>query len=248
LTRSAGSALSGNQHPVFSSRRSPIRAFRTGFNKASQLVATELFELLHAVGADPKTIVFSDSRQDAANAAFEVEKLHRRDLTREIFVTAARSQLDEMLARYVPPERRPAAITAILADPIRVPYLGRIIDEWQNEGPAIQNRKVRILKLLQSGGGDVSKVAAEFIRLGIHPSDERGREELLDKPWYEHFTCENGKIDFVPELTTPQQSQILNAIMESQQEFATEVIFSNSFFALEETGLAYPSIGACQRF
>ena len=73
--------------------RSPIRAFRTGTTKASQLVATEMFEFLHAIGSPAKSIVFSDSRQDAANQGLEIERLHLRDLRREIFVAAARDLL-----------------------------------------------------------------------------------------------------------------------------------------------------------
>ena len=82
-----------SNRPVSSRSRSPIRAFRTGVSKASQLVATELFELLHAVGAEAKSIVFSDSRQDAANQSLEIERLHLRDLRREILVTVARDYL-----------------------------------------------------------------------------------------------------------------------------------------------------------
>jgi hypothetical protein len=82
---------------------SPIRAFRTGVGKASQMVATELFELLHAIGAEPKSIVFSDSRQDAANQSLEIERLHLRDLRREILVTAARECLAEAQEKYVIP-------------------------------------------------------------------------------------------------------------------------------------------------
>lgn len=62
--------------PATNRNRSPIRAFRTGFTKASQLVATELFEFLQAVGAEPKSIIFSDSRQDAAEQALEIERLY----------------------------------------------------------------------------------------------------------------------------------------------------------------------------
>ena len=46
----------------------PSEASRTGFNKTSQLMATELFELLHASGSETKAVVFSDSRQDAARS------------------------------------------------------------------------------------------------------------------------------------------------------------------------------------
>jgi hydrogenase maturation factor HypF (carbamoyltransferase family) len=87
--------------PRSSRSHSPIRAFRTGVSKASQMVATEMFELLHAIGAQAKSIVFSDSRQDAANQSLEIERLHLRDLRREILVSAARNCMAEAQRSYV---------------------------------------------------------------------------------------------------------------------------------------------------
>ncbi|MCW2283799.1 hypothetical protein M2323_001769 [Rhodoblastus acidophilus] len=232
--------------PASNSQRSPIRAFRTGFTQASQLVATELFELLYATGGDPKTIVFSDSRQDAAKTAAEVEKLHRRDLTREIFVTAARGHLTELASRYVPPEKQIQRITEIYADPKLSPMLPAIMKEWKEEGPGMLNRKVRVGRLLQSGDStttELSIVAEEFIRLGIHPSDVRGRAYYHFQPWFKSFTETNGKIEFAPTLSLNNKLEIIQQILQGQQEFAADIIFSNTFFALEETGLAYPSLG-----
>src|SRR5690606_38027119 len=74
---------------------SPIRSFRTGFGKASQLLASEVFSLLHASGAAPKSIVFSDSRQDAARAALEIERRHHQDIRRQILLESIREVLEE---------------------------------------------------------------------------------------------------------------------------------------------------------
>lgn len=90
-----------SSRPVSNRSRPPIRAFRTGVTKSSQLVATELFELLHAIGAEAKSIVFSDSRQDAASMALEIERLHLRDLRREILVATAREMIQEAENEYI---------------------------------------------------------------------------------------------------------------------------------------------------
>jgi DEAD/DEAH box helicase domain-containing protein len=63
-------------------RKSPIRGFRTGFSKLSQLLAKELFYSLPEVGSR-KLIVFSDSREDAASIANGMERTHYLDLVRE---------------------------------------------------------------------------------------------------------------------------------------------------------------------
>lgn len=62
-------------------RRSPIRGFRTGFSKVSQILAKELFYILPET--DRKLVVFSDSREDAAAISNGIERNHYNDLVRE---------------------------------------------------------------------------------------------------------------------------------------------------------------------
>ena len=82
------------------------------------MVATELFELLYAIGAEPKSIVFSDSRQDAANQSLEIERLHLRDLRREILVSVARDYLARggQPSYADPPDDDGARSTRLMAD------------------------------------------------------------------------------------------------------------------------------------
>jgi hypothetical protein len=65
-------------------RKSPIRGFRTGFSKMTQLLSKELFYLLpgHRDGSR-KLVLFSDSREEAASLANGVERSHYLDLVRE---------------------------------------------------------------------------------------------------------------------------------------------------------------------
>jgi hypothetical protein len=65
-------------------RKSPIRAFRTGFSKLTQLLSKELFYVLPGPprGAR-KLVLFSDSREEAASLANGVERSHYLDLVRE---------------------------------------------------------------------------------------------------------------------------------------------------------------------
>lgn len=63
--------------------RSPIRGFRTGFAKVSQLLTKELFMQLPL--QSKKIVVFSDSREDAARISYGIEKSHFDDLFREVF-------------------------------------------------------------------------------------------------------------------------------------------------------------------
>jgi DEAD/DEAH box helicase domain-containing protein len=64
-------------------RKSPVRGFRTGFSKVSQLLSKELFYLLPGNEDYRKLVVFSDSREDAASIANGIERSHYNDLVRE---------------------------------------------------------------------------------------------------------------------------------------------------------------------
>jgi DEAD/DEAH box helicase domain-containing protein len=66
-------------------RISPIRGFRTGFTKMSQLLAEEIFNTSSYSGPR-KLVVFSDSREDAAQISNGMERNHFSDLLREILI------------------------------------------------------------------------------------------------------------------------------------------------------------------
>ena len=66
-------------------RKSPIRGFRTGFTKVSQIFTKELFYQLEShAGEGRKLVVFSDSREDAAQISNGVERNHYYELVREV--------------------------------------------------------------------------------------------------------------------------------------------------------------------
>ncbi|MHC1769478.1 MAG: DEAD/DEAH box helicase [Verrucomicrobiia bacterium] len=110
-------------------RKSPIRGFRTGFSKVTQVLAKELFYELP--DTDRKLVVFSDSREDAANIANGIERNHYDDLVREAiydelmhqaFGEGALLQATEAGANPLPPDaeaflrRNPTAQELIRSD------------------------------------------------------------------------------------------------------------------------------------
>jgi Lhr-like helicase len=212
------------------------------------MVATELFELLHASRGEPKSIVFSDSRQDAANQSLEIERLHLRDLRREILVSAARDVMDEAVRNFVPQQERDA-VTKELVSREAWSELQRLAAEWQamdqNRHVDVPGRKVRLDCLLQFGSDTdaVSRVTSEFVRLGLHPFDESGHKRFGNRPWWDAFTKDGDAIRFAPHLNHAERMSLATEIVTNQYELVEDVVFSNTFFALEETGLAYPSLG-----
>ncbi|QJB29376.1 helicase-related protein [Limnospira fusiformis] len=73
----------GADHTNRKYRKSPIRGFRTGFSKVSQLLSKELFYQLPDTEDSRKLVVFSDSREDAASISNGIERAHYDDLVRE---------------------------------------------------------------------------------------------------------------------------------------------------------------------
>ena len=64
--------------------RSPIRAHTAGLAAATELLLSQLGRSMGSRPADSRTIVFSDSRDDAARTASGVERNHFRDLVRRL--------------------------------------------------------------------------------------------------------------------------------------------------------------------
>lgn len=98
-------------------RPSPIRTFRTGFTKVSQIFAKELFLQLPGEAAeDRKLVVFSDSREDAARISNDIERFHYQDTVRELiyselsFHSEARAMLLQDYRNQPPQAAHPFAI------------------------------------------------------------------------------------------------------------------------------------------
>lgn len=234
-----------SSRPASNRSRTPIRAFRTGVTKSSQLVATELFELLHAIGAEAKSIVFSDSRQDAASMALEIERLHLRDLRREILVAAARAMLEEAEKSYISED--------IINDKMNKAMLASDDDEYgrlyalrKHQG-AVANlckyKRIKIDRLLESEGDSIGRITSELVGLGISPYKYRSSSDENDSNvWHSNFIKKGKDIKYSETLSSHEKMKIKTKISGDQFELIDDVIFANTFFALEETGLAYPCI------
>jgi len=123
---------------------------------------------------------------------------------------------------------------------------GLLMLDEPTRGIDVGAKKIRLDYLLQYGTGDnsLSKITSEFVGLGIHPFDEVGKAKFDQKDWWQSFSQSDGQSEFSNSLTAEQRAGISIEIMRNQYELVEDVIFANTFFALEETGLAYPSLTA----
>lgn len=249
-------------------RLSPIRNFRAGFAKTTQLLATELFDLLRLRQPKPKLVAFSDSRQDAAKAALDIERRHHEDLRREVVVeslrAAARARPDRAaleaerarltgeaealmragdLAALFLLKPRLDALEAALADPSDATEvaLSEVLESARNPrflGPRPTRDPLRPL-------------LAEFVRLGIHPTDPTGAKRIPvadddRRPWESFFAIgADGAPDWKDDVVEQDKlNKGRQTLVDEMQGLVTGVVFSKTYFALEEAGVAYPSVGS----
>lgn len=179
---------------------SPLQSLRPGFGRTTQLLATEVFDVL-ARGKSkgplqnerPHLVSFADSRQSAARTALDVEHLHHRDLLREVL----------MVTLMNVDSRRDQAAQGDDSNHPQVEMVRRFeqgLETLRQSGlgeddPMIQTllnqRKLLLVPLRQEQLGVipfssilemedpkplqvVSPLLSHLIRLGVHPFDDRG--------------------------------------------------------------------------
>ncbi|TPI70021.1 DEAD/DEAH box helicase [Mesorhizobium sp. B3-1-3] len=235
-------------------RISPIRSFRTGFGKTSQLLATELVASLKSQGGDGKLVAFSDSREDAANLALEVEVQHQRDLRREILISAATmigndyTYTDEHEAEYQRLKKEVLKLLAKDEDPGDL--TARMKALQSRKSSALHPPSVPLKELFEferdKVGHDARPILSQLMALGSTPVE--GADTKLSrvdgKPWYKFFERDGERIAWktdVPEEELIRLRKAREKVQEEQPPEATDLLFSKTYFALEETGLGWPS-------
>ncbi|SFL45835.1 DEAD/DEAH box helicase [Methylobacterium pseudosasicola] len=234
-----------NYSPRKKPRFSPIRSFRSGFNKTSQLLATEMFEVLHASGSLAKAVAFSDSRQDAAKAAMEIERSHYQDLRRLMIMELADrvtnaadnaaeiARLRKLMRKYEEEDELDLMDTT----------LAQIRALKASSGKDRVPLRNIVEQRIATAGHSTSPMLQEMLRLGVHPTDEVGVKRYGRFDWPELFERESGRLIWRSGGTVDDEIQAARVeIVDKQDPHIDEVLFSRSYFALEETGLGYPTL------
>lgn len=255
-------------------RLSPIRNFRAGFAKTTQLLATELFDLLRLDQDDPKLVSFSDSRQDAAKAALDIERRHYEDLVREILVERLQELRD---GRPTPASAAEELerIQAAMAKAMQEADFGKLAElsvqasalsatasagaSADEASARVTAQIVRLGDVLESYEGHdfrgakpgrkaLKPLVGELARLGIHPTDPTGTRRIrasddLAFRWDELFTIENGQSDWRDGVTDQAERDVARQnVLQAMHRQVTGIVFSRTYFALEETGIGYPCL------
>lgn len=254
-----GTDYSGRYRQANSKKRqgrlSPIRSFRTGFGKTSQLLATELVAALKSQGGDGKLVAFSDSREDAANLALEVEVQHQRDLRREILIAAATRIAAEQAYGAADEEEyqrlKQEAVELMMADRDATQLKSRLDALRQRKEAAGQDPSVPLKELFEfqrDHAGDATRpILTELMKLGSTPVEgaDTFHTRVSNRPWYKFFNMNDaGEVSWKREVPEEHLRLIRKArdrVQDEQPPDATDLLFSKTYFALEETGLGWPS-------
>ncbi len=245
-------------------RLSPLRNFRTGFAKTTQLLATELFGLLRLDQEMPKVVTFSDSRQDAARAALDIERRHHEDVRREILVETlrsvkARNPSTNELRRMINEDDK--KLTAAL-EAKQYGEMRKLVDQIETKKKALEQARddaIPLKEVVEALDGRfkgrtgererLKPLLARFVELGLHPIDPTGtskiKVERQSLAWPELFAEDGQGIDW-RDAESPNEQNLLDqsrgTVIREELKLVSQIVFSKTYFSLEETGLGYPCL------
>ncbi|MCC7071753.1 MAG: DEAD/DEAH box helicase [Deltaproteobacteria bacterium] len=180
------------------SRLSPLRSFRAGLAKTSQLLTSEAFESLRcdidgrSTSEKPKLVSFSDSRQEAARSALQTERYHHQDTMRALLVEEMRRHFDAQMeaAAAIDLTALRAARDAIDedVDPQGYEKASQAAAEAKRVQQRAQRRIVPVADLVDSPAGvkghpapPLKPLLRRVVELGLHPTDETGASKVKNR-------------------------------------------------------------------
>lgn len=246
-------------------RLSPIRNFRAGFGKTTQLLATELFDAQRTAtrGTSEKIVAFSDSRQDAARASLEIQRLHHQDLRRELLVlgaeaSAARSRGPEAIRHELGKAIAARREAEDSGDYEREDKLTALIKRLRAEEAGALEPALPLAALFgdRSTLSDMDQepppLVADLVTRGVHPFDDVGVARVEGRDidtgakekfsWDQLFEEREGTLFWRDERPNSARHDARTVFMASFLGRNTDVLFNKSYFALEETGLGYATV------
>lgn len=274
-SQSPGSALPfqcpacGTSYIYGKGKLSPIRGFRVGFAKTTQLLASTLMAELQQSGDQERLVTFSDSRQDAAKAALDLESGHHDDVRREILIGSLkeiaagkcshrnlRMRLDEVNKR----RKELDAMAELSLSDAQEKELEDLWDERQQIRETLLHPEAdsisldTILENSPKANKQLNRLLAKLVEAGIHPTDRTGitpvpdpskhREDIQTFTWQQLFDKDHqDKWRWKTVLNYETDLDVARQeISRDLKELAGESVFSKTYFALEEAGWGYPCI------
>ncbi len=172
------------EYSAFAARHSPIRGFMAGYSRVSLNLTSDLFVTLPKKGR--KLISFSDSREDAAKLANEIERSHFSDLMKGFCVRAAAKvpslTADEVLLvkALFASEAEKAVLSEVVikeAETLKK-YVPDKVKEYRNKAETVG--RVRLLDIMKTVMDDFAAIGVN--PLGLHPEFDQDENQA---PWWQ---------------------------------------------------------------
>ena len=139
-------------------------------------------------------VSFSDSRQDAARAALDIERNHHQDLRRELLVSnlheALRSRRDPETIEEEIAEAKERVIESLDSPGSKRRRRSLELEALQTELRDGEETSVPLASVLEDWNDwnadaermEVSPLLSDLVRRGVHPCDDAGIEQLEEPP------------------------------------------------------------------
>lgn len=200
--------------------RSPIRAHTQGLHQAIQLLVSQVARSVSSTPLPERTIVFTDSRDDAAKTAMGLAENSYADLVRQL----VRRSLDreDDVVRVLRDAMRPGGL-----EPGEMPRYGQLMQQHPQEAAAYaraalgapQEGDVEVVasfERVRAGSRDTSwpnmveQLTGEMVTLGVPPGGQRASVLELDdgSPWHRLYEPpEPGEWQPLPDGPAKQRGQ-----------------------------------------
>jgi DEAD/DEAH box helicase domain-containing protein len=252
-----------NQKRTNNSRKSKttsIRGFRTGFAKTTQMFAKEIMYQLPDSESERKLVVFSDSREDAAQIANGIERNHFIDLLREILVAELHKKvllkhnilraIENGNTSQVNQYRNESNAELLDIEGLRTlsglqgsnPMIVEQRSNAHNHLEKIRQKIFSVRELVDiTNSINLAPLIRHFIALGINPggNDISIQTRLLNAqfvPWYE-------LIDFTNfQWKAGADQTFINDLKEGTFSNLASMFFGSLFYSFESSALGYVTI------
>lgn len=244
----------GTDYSEKKSRKSTLRSFRTGFAKTSQIFAKELMMQLPDTAEERKLVVFSDSREDAAQVANGIERNHFTDLLRETLLFELH---DSLLKKHKLSEaflQDDSEVKEFFknADPIVFNEMSVLF--YHAASPSeherakakekieqTRNRLINVRELIDlSPSFNLAPVVKRLTKMGVNPGGMNisiRQKEIAKDVWREWYDL----IDYLRDEWKAQTN--LNAyiqeIRDNSFDELSQMFFGQLFYSFESSGFGY---------
>lgn len=220
---SSGKANAMEEFWSESSVRTPIRAHTTGQAIATQVFASQLARSLarkiDSNLSNYKTIIFTDSRDDAARTASGVALNHHRDLLRQIVTSEIKSSDNDEA------ESIKKRITKLEFQKAK----GATDEDDEAELAKLKNQVKQIRG--KSWVGLVNQVTNDLVALGVSPAGSKASyQKIGEVPWFQAYEAPHGEWEKIP-------TEVAKDMRDTFDRHLRTEIFSEVFYGRAERDL-----------